>query len=390
MTDLFDTPLGPMRVLEVYVYYDGPQLFACEDPTGQTYMVHGMEGDSAATRFFLVPMSRERLEEVRTGSITLRESILRSETGHLFDVSIPYGSATGDFKVRTVDGLDEMELPVESLCLNAMPERLPALESTADVIAQRTQRDIVLLKLETKVKRQLFDGTLIGRLMIACQELVRSLAAPHLPRLTQIIGEKNSMCPTALFAASYGLRFESKYPADLAGTTTHASLKELMALLQAGDDNLRLSELLPKMRWQARRRYGFLLSVLDEADADLEAVWGSPEGTSSDARLTVQQARRVAGMLAEDEESLTRQFTVFGSLVSVTLIEGRGRRKSRTVFEFMDTNNKMYKGELHEGLLLRQFRVPSHNVAATLEETIELNPLTGRESSTYVLVSIPD
>jgi len=31
----FRTPIGDMRVIEVFLYYDGPKLFSCKDRTGQ-------------------------------------------------------------------------------------------------------------------------------------------------------------------------------------------------------------------------------------------------------------------------------------------------------------------------------------------------------------------
>ena len=107
-------------------------------------------------------------------------------------------------------------------------------------------------------------------------------------------------------------------------------------------------------------------------------------------RLTVNQARRVATLLAEDREDTIRRFTVFGNLVTVGVVEQRGARKGRTLFEFETLGGKMYKGILHSELVASRLRflVPVHGIEATIEEAIDVNPLTGDESIDYILVDV--
>lgn len=83
------TPLGPLRITEVFVEHDGPRVCACECSTGQLYVGLWVVEEPQLHEWLLLPVSQTRLSAIRTGEITLREAILHAEDGWLWHVSYP-------------------------------------------------------------------------------------------------------------------------------------------------------------------------------------------------------------------------------------------------------------------------------------------------------------
>ena len=119
----FRTPIGDMRVIEVFLYYDGPKLFSCKDRTGQKYIAMLVDESEDGDRWFLVPVSDTRLERVRTGELGLRECVRYPENDWLWDVFIPYDGSKGDARLKYASTLQEHELPVPGAALS-LPPRL--------------------------------------------------------------------------------------------------------------------------------------------------------------------------------------------------------------------------------------------------------------------------
>lgn len=111
MTGVFHTPAGNMRVLNVLLYYDGPALFSCEDPSGQKYIVFLVEETEEGERWFLVPVSNARLERIRAGELGLRECVQNPEGGFLLDVFVSLDGSRGGVRIRDASTLQEHELP---------------------------------------------------------------------------------------------------------------------------------------------------------------------------------------------------------------------------------------------------------------------------------------
>lgn len=113
MTNIFCTPIGDMHVIEVFLHYDGPKLFSCQDRTGtgQKYLVLLVDESETGDRWFLIPVSDDRLERIRAGETGLRECVQYPENGLLWDVFIPLDGSKGYARLRHAGTLQEHELP---------------------------------------------------------------------------------------------------------------------------------------------------------------------------------------------------------------------------------------------------------------------------------------
>lgn len=84
------TPLGRLKVLEVYHYFDGPRLFACANVSGQKFLVFWLGDEDGADKWLYVPVSDTRLREVRSGAISLRRACKDPEDGFVWVVETPF------------------------------------------------------------------------------------------------------------------------------------------------------------------------------------------------------------------------------------------------------------------------------------------------------------
>lgn len=113
---LFTVPvLGLLELVEMFVYYDVPQVFVCRDRAGQCYLAHLVDDTAHRTRWFFVPVSAERLDQIRQGTVTLRESVEVPEEGWLWDIEVGSDPSCGRAHQRLAETLSDRELPGSSL-----------------------------------------------------------------------------------------------------------------------------------------------------------------------------------------------------------------------------------------------------------------------------------
>ncbi|NMI07194.1 hypothetical protein HF638_24690 [Paenibacillus sp. SZ31] len=96
----FVTPLGIMSVIEHFLFYDRPFIFLCVDKTNSKYIVHLVDDDEFCEKWFLIPSTELRVEFVRTGKISLRDSLLLAEQGWIWEITTPFDESKGTAEIR--------------------------------------------------------------------------------------------------------------------------------------------------------------------------------------------------------------------------------------------------------------------------------------------------
>lgn len=100
--------LGPVTVVDTYVYYDRPLLFLGESPVHGSLIVVLAQQDVRSEYWLTVPVSRARLRALKSHHITLRDAFTQPETGWVFASTVSY---TEDPVVTVATALDEKHLP---------------------------------------------------------------------------------------------------------------------------------------------------------------------------------------------------------------------------------------------------------------------------------------
>lgn len=116
--------LSDLEMLEEYVYYNQPILFSCRDSSGQIYLGFWLEETAAGESWLYLPMSSQRLQEVRTGTIELRDAFLKSEAGWVLKVTTFSDNSADVVEPIDCKKLDECWLPASGEVLKYDPQTL--------------------------------------------------------------------------------------------------------------------------------------------------------------------------------------------------------------------------------------------------------------------------
>jgi hypothetical protein len=84
------TMLGSLSVIEIYEYYDIPSLFSCKNSTGHIFLVLSVDENDDSLTWFYLPVSPEKLNDVRYGKTDLYDAFKYSEDGLVFEVKTYY------------------------------------------------------------------------------------------------------------------------------------------------------------------------------------------------------------------------------------------------------------------------------------------------------------
>lgn len=77
------TILGQLEIFEVYEYLDGPRLFAVKNNIGSIYLVYWFDEQEEETGWLYLPISEEKLNQLRRKEISLNEAYRHPETFYI-------------------------------------------------------------------------------------------------------------------------------------------------------------------------------------------------------------------------------------------------------------------------------------------------------------------
>ncbi|MEW9122033.1 MAG: DUF6575 domain-containing protein [Thermotaleaceae bacterium] len=342
--ELFTTPLGEMKIVEHYLFYDRPFIFLCEDKVSNKFVVHLVDDDERSEKWFFVPTSNLRVEAVRTGRISLRDSIINAETGVIWEVTTPFDGSEGSALIRNCSSLTETDLPGPNAVLSLPDNRLPKKNIDAKKEADQLYRDVLFLYLNDGEHSQLINADHLGLILLRSQGLLHSLIdtdGSSKGRISKSTKEKATMYYAGDFAASVGIKLEAKSN-ELFDSPIQSALELFIDLLDASTDKELLINLLSNVQKRSIARYRFLLQSLLQANVSIKAEWGSPKKGIKVASLTLDQINHAIDIMDLEGEDVTQKIKLVGDLVGLLT----DNEKKRYTFEFINMDGERYKGIL--------------------------------------------
>jgi len=106
-----NTCLGELEIEEIYEFYDIPRLFSCKNRLGHIYLVISIEDLDDGWKWLYLPVSDSRLQKIRLGEITLRDSFKNAEEHSVYSVLIH----TDDSIMPEVKTVPSQDIPEEWL-----------------------------------------------------------------------------------------------------------------------------------------------------------------------------------------------------------------------------------------------------------------------------------
>ncbi|MGL4522692.1 MAG: DUF6575 domain-containing protein [Bacilli bacterium] len=389
--DIFRTPLGEMEIIEYYLYYDRPFIFLCEDNIKNRFLVHLVDDDEMCERWFLVPVSTRRTEAIRTGKITLRESLILAETGWIWDITTPFDDTEGNVVILKCSELTEDYLPGATAKLSLPENRLPEKNFSAEEEAYQLNRDVLLLYLNDGEHSQLISAEDLGGILLKSQGLLHALVdreGSNKGRIPQVLKDKATMYYTGTFAASVGIKLEAKNN-ELFDNPIQVALESLIQLIDNSKNKEQLMEMLSTLTMRAIVRYRDFLQALQKSNISIKIEWGTPQKSVKKAFLNIEQIKYAIDVMVLNGQSESQIIHLRGNLVGLL----SDSENSRYTFEFKTLDGERYKGTLAQEMIDKlksgqTVNIPANNVSIELEEAMEINPATSEERFSYTLISI--
>lgn len=392
MNDTFKTPLGEMNIIEYYLYYDRPFIFLCEDSVEGKFIVHLIDDDEFCEKWFLVPSTNRRVEYVRTGKISLRESILKAEPGWVWEITTPFDGSNGLCLKKECLTIEEIDLPNECAILSLAERNLPELKTEPETEARQTARNVLFISIDNGSHSQTISVNDYGSILLRSQGLIHALAlsgaASARGRIPLATIENTTLNYIGNFAASIGIKLEAKN-GKLFDPDLEQAIESMLSLMDTSTDKEKLISILKKIPYRATARYKFLLQALDQGELSLKADWGSPHKGRRTAYMSHSQIREVIDLLELDGDDVSQSIELNGDLLGLVI----NKKNKRGTFQFLPSDGeRIIKGALSQELFdivdREHIELPQYGISVILEETIEINPSTGEESTSYEMIKI--
>lgn len=375
--------LGTLRMLEVFEYYDQPLLFSCENKSGQIFIALSIDELNNGFRWFYLPVSRSRYDSIRQGIISLKNAFLQAEEGWVWDVHENTETSSYFVSQLLTSKLTEDDLPADNESLKLPSRSLPELLVPAIVQAERSKRDVLDLSISSDNNHSTeIDAECLGLILIGTQGLIHALGHKHSTTKGRIPKEKEeetTFRATYAFAASFGIRLESKSNELFEDTKSSEAIENMMSLLKAKNGTDKMIDILKDAGIRTSSRYRSFLKTIKVYNLTLTAEWGSPLRKSDKWKLSSSEANYILSILEAEGEVFKKTHKLKGTLVGV--------QTEKNSFWFNSEEGKSFKGLVDDALRNRTFKVPA-KVSVEIEESLKINDITQQEQIEYLMKNI--
>ncbi|HHH4566478.1 TPA: DUF6575 domain-containing protein, partial [Morganella morganii] len=92
MSNLFlkDTRFGSLYMKNVYEFFEGPKFFSVTNEVGGIFLLYWIGDEEEYDKWFLIPISSSRLENLERKRIDIYQSLVYQEQKFFYQINLPY------------------------------------------------------------------------------------------------------------------------------------------------------------------------------------------------------------------------------------------------------------------------------------------------------------
>ncbi|WP_425953345.1 DUF6575 domain-containing protein [Xylanimonas sp. McL0601] len=289
-------PYGPLERIEVYFEHDGPRFFALRSLSLDVRLLaFCTDEDDDTVDFLYLVLSPQRFQQVRSGSIGLREAFEAAEPWSIWRVVEHYGGGLpyADAGAVRFQEISDEDLPTDSARLNLPTPTVPALDlSQLEAEATSSLRTIAALELDAESQNLTeFSLRSLGQIGTRFQDSLDALAKEEAGRrnsrgvASMRATDEVQMNVLELRAASFAVVLGTDKRGRLLehADSVEATLARLVGLVELGHQpDALIAELREHYGSVARARVVGLLRAVQQANSGLGVVL-SPQGKRATA-----------------------------------------------------------------------------------------------------------
>jgi hypothetical protein len=390
---IFETDfLGHLRLIETYLFYDGPKLFACRNGYGQVFIAVWTEDGKDGDTWILAPVSTNRFNLLRQGQIDLRTILARPEDGTVF--LLQTHKSTGELIALAPvlgESLSDDDLPEPGQFLKPeVDENLALAHLPPNLVAKQAWRPALDVRLKlpprygTRAPARLLAG-FISPLQDTLDAMVygNGVDLALKGRLPSGMLAQTEMAVQMTYPSSFGIVMTATEQADLFGNSTVAlALDRLVELFATGGDKERLRELLQATHKRAAYRYGRLLGALVKLNASIDLSWSSPDEQSGrSASMSAQVIRDAIGIVNEAVLQMPEEIVIQGELIGLNVRLAN--------FEVSETpSGRRYSGKIAPDASGVEHAIIRDKYTVRIEKVVETLATTGNEVVHWQLLGL--
>lgn len=345
--------IGKVKIIKVFVFYDIPRTFVCENEIGTKYIFSELDEDDDITKWLVVPISSYKYSLLLRNKLYLRESLIHSESNS-------YISLTLNFKTNEVNYSFLPECPVDDIIqsdfyVGSSEERVDDLHGIVETAAKEGSPQLDLIVDDIKDSLPGLDAVSFCEIGDKTRLLLSSLyGRPVNPLISTLTG-------------SFVIRLNIIEPTNIFdGQDSIECIDTFNRIIKENDpDNI--YSLLRNNRKSAAR-YREFLNSLSRINKNIKVVTATPY-SQEPVILPLEQATITNRKDAIDkllESTQTKEYDLFGILTEFNSINPS--------FQIVDNNGKTIKGTYDSSVYNSDsiYGVNSR-VKASIVETVFLN-----------------
>ena len=385
------TILGTLEVLEIYIQYNGARLLACKNQASKIFLALWVDEEDEYDLWLYMLVSLDRLQNIRTGEISLHQAFSEPESSFLYELTYSYENFEWSTEAIALENLDKDCIPLEGTFLKCDPDTLPQVNSqkvTQNAISK--SREFVNLVLNPSSERypNEFPAFGLGKILAAYQSLINELSVLKdiaSKSTLKEIARKSDFNALVFTQGSFQIELASTFfEIDLFGNSIAGDATEkLFDLITIGSNINDLQDSILKDNKKAAKKYINFLEALISNGSGVKIEWGSPtliRGGSVEASLSL--IHETLEVMNRIESLEIRQIEVIGDLFKVDKIDWK--------FGILDfTTNQFYKGDiLDEAKSDARIATISRIYKALIREVPEIISATSEIKTQYKLLAL--
>ncbi|HHQ4530944.1 TPA: DUF6575 domain-containing protein, partial [Aeromonas hydrophila] len=120
--------LGQLRIVNVYLEFEGPKIFYAENESGSTFFVYWVGDDADYENWYIIPCSKARLIAYEKAKVGLRDMLERQEQDYFCALALPFSTELSlSFEFKHKNKIAEITLPAPGVFVKRVVAYSPTL-----------------------------------------------------------------------------------------------------------------------------------------------------------------------------------------------------------------------------------------------------------------------
>lgn len=107
---------GKLRIINVYLEFDGPKIFYAENESGSTFFVYWVGDETTFENWYMIPCSKTKIIAFEKKQLNLKKILEEQEQDYFYEIKLPFSSEEKLIvNYKTKDEIFKIELPDENV-----------------------------------------------------------------------------------------------------------------------------------------------------------------------------------------------------------------------------------------------------------------------------------